>query len=144
MRAPLLIMMLVVGALLLTSCRQQETPTTLDDDALLISVEDSGAGDVTTGESTLVVTVEDSAGNPVTDATVSVRGDMTHAGMSPVLRESDDGANGIYEVPFEWTMGGDWIVDVVVTLPDGSEHQRSFDFTVTADESMDDMDMGDN
>jgi hypothetical protein len=136
MRSPLLIMMLVVGALLLTSCRQQETPTALDDDALLISVEDSRTGDVTTGESTLVVTVEDSAGNPVTDATVSVRGDMTHAGMSPILRESDDGTNGIYEVPFEWTMGGDWIVDVVVTLPDGSEHQRSFDFTVAADGGM--------
>ena len=66
-----------------------------------------------------MITLTDNDGNPVNDATLSIEGNMNHAGMVPVLRDADDGAEGVYEVPFEWTMGGDWFVVVNVTLPNG-------------------------
>lgn len=78
------------------------------------------------GETTLLITVTDSNGEPINDATVAVKGDMTHAGMQPVLAEAAAGEAGVYTIPFEWTMGGDWIVTVDVTLADGTVVSKQF------------------
>jgi hypothetical protein len=53
--------------------------------------------------------------------------------MKPVLAEVGDGEGGKYETPFEWTMGGDWIVTVTATLPDGRTAQQQFTYTVQGD-----------
>lgn len=83
------------------------------------------------GTSPLAVSVTDAAtGEPINDATVTVKGDMTHAGMVPVLAEVAHGDNGVYKIPFEWTMAGDWIVTVTVTLADGTQATRTFDVLV--------------
>lgn len=71
------------------------------------------------GEATLIVTVTDMDGKPINGATVRVHGDMDHAGMEPVNGETADSEAGAYRVPFAWTMGGGWILDVTVNLPDG-------------------------
>ena len=74
------------------------------------------------GETMLMVNLTNSAGAPVTDAEITVKGDMTHAGMTPVLADPvryDDGT-GAYPVPFEWTMSGDWFLTIDVTLADGT------------------------
>lgn len=86
----------------------------------------------TVGEATLIVTLTTSAGVPVTDALVSARGDMNHAGMMPETGDGQHTAAGIYRIPFNWTMAGDWIVTVVVVLPDGSSATRRFDVTVAS------------
>lgn len=83
------------------------------------------------GETVLVVTLTEADGTPITNATLIVRGDMTHAGMAPVLRDGiTENKDGVYEVPFEWTMGGDWVVTVDATLPDGRSVTKDFNMTI--------------
>lgn len=125
------ILLVLIVLVLATACRQNPTPTpessvqaaqidlTIDPDPPAV-----GAG-------ALVVTVT-RAGAPLTDAPLSARGDMTHAGMRPVLAEATTDASGGARIPFEWTMGGDWIVTIVVTLPDGSEVSQQFNVSVNS------------
>jgi hypothetical protein len=82
------------------------------------------------GPARLIFTLTDEAGQPVDDATLNIEGNMTHAGMVPVLAQATDGEAGRYVVPFEWTMGGDWIVTVEVSLADGREFSRQIPVSV--------------
>ena len=61
---------------------------------------------------------------------VQVRGDMSHAGMVPVLRTALPGDAGAYTAPFEWTMAGDWVLTVEFTLADGRTGTETFDFSI--------------
>ena len=79
------------------------------------------------GETVLMLTLNDNEGQPINDANLSIKGDMNHAGMQPVLAEASQATNGVYSVPFEWTMGGDWVVTVDVTLADGTTFSQRFD-----------------
>jgi hypothetical protein len=72
----------------------------------------------------------DVSGAPVQGASVSLQGDMSHAGMQPVLAEAGAAANGVYEAQWMWTMAGDWFVTVTAALPDGRTLVRRFDLTV--------------
>lgn len=92
-----------------------------------------------------MITIKDSDGNPVNDATVDIKGDMSHAGMQPVLGESSSSnGEGMYMIPYEWTMAGDWFVTVNVTLADGTVGSERFDFNGISGEmsesEMEDMD----
>lgn len=79
----------------------------------------------------LAVRVVDGDGAPVTDASVRLEGDMNHAGMIPVISEPvEHEADGIYRVPFEFTMLGDWIISVFVTTADGVEHETQIELGV--------------
>lgn len=72
-------------------------------------------------------------GEPVEGAGVEIVGDMTHAGMAPVLADATDadGAAGVYlSEDFEFSMAGDWILTVDVTYPDGSEVREEVRLTV--------------
>lgn len=89
------------------------------------------------GSATLLITLQDADGNPLEDARLNVKGDMSHAGMESVLAEGEGGPGGVYQVPFEWTMGGDWIVTVEAILGDGTTVSRRFDLSVAGD-----MDLG--
>lgn len=85
------------------------------------------------GETTLLVNLTNGSGTPIDGAVLRVHGDMDHAGMVSVDREVRDSANGEYRVPFEWTMGGGWIVTVTAQLPDnGGEISKTFEFFVEA------------
>ena len=85
------------------------------------------------GKYTLNIRIFDSNDNPIDNATLSAKGDMTHAGMTPILAETTGGDKGLYKVPFEWTMGGDWVVTVQATLPDGTIAEETFPFTISGD-----------
>ncbi|MCA9873745.1 MAG: FixH family protein [Anaerolineales bacterium] len=104
---------------------RQNQPT--NDTAVTVTAEPAATA---VGETTLVVTLTDASGQPVSDATVQVRGDMTHAGMTPVLRTGLPTEPGVYSVPFEWTMAGDWIVTVDFTLADGRSGTETFNFSI--------------
>ncbi len=94
-----------------------------------------------------MITVKDTDGNPINDATVDIKGDMSHAGMQPVLGESSaSNGEGMYMIPYEWTMAGDWFVTVNVTLADGTVGSERFDFNGISGEmsDMEDMDMEDS
>lgn len=85
------------------------------------------------GATRLGVSVTGADGAPIEGARLQIRGDMSHAGMQPVLAEVTGGQGGRYETPFEWTMGGDWIVTVTAALPDGRTATRQFNYTVEGD-----------
>jgi len=85
------------------------------------------------GESTLIITLKDSNGNAIDGATLSIHGDMDHAGMAPVDREASASTNGEYRVPFEWTMGGGWIVTISAQLPNnGGKVEKTVNYFVEA------------
>lgn len=87
------------------------------------------------GKDTLNIRLFDENDNPINDATIAVKADMTHAGMVPILGNTTEGDKGLYKVPFEWTMGGDWVVVVQATLPDGTVAEETFPLTISGDSS---------
>src|SRR4051812_12023618 len=63
----------------------------------------------TVGVGSLILKVT-KGGKPLDGLKLDVRGDMTHAGMKPILGSVVTDAQGKASLPFRWTMGGDWIV----------------------------------
>lgn len=114
----------------LTGCRQQPAASPAPESAavtIAVSVEPNPPA---VGAAALIVTLTGPQGQAVSGAQISARGDMAHPGMSPVLAEAECDSGGRCEIPFEWTMGGDWIVEITVTLPDGTTAQQQFAYTV--------------
>lgn len=130
---PILILLAVVLSLTLIGCgriSQQADQTT--DINMTLTVHPNPPG---VGPAQLIVSVTGADGSPIDGAQLQIKGDMTHAGMEPVLAQAEGGVNGKYEIPFEWTMGGDWIVSVTAILPDGRTTIRQFTYTVQGDMS---------
>ncbi|MBA2667607.1 MAG: FixH family protein [Trueperaceae bacterium] len=70
-------------------------------------------------------------GERVAGASVRVTGDMTHAGMIPVVSDAVDLGDGRYRTEsFAFTMAGDWILSVDVTYPDAVTRQVSVPLSV--------------
>jgi hypothetical protein len=85
------------------------------------------------GQAILVIRLTDAAGSPVEGASVDLKADMTHAGMTPVFGDVTDQGNGLYRTSFEWTMAGDWVLTVSGKLEDGRNFQRELQVSVAAD-----------
>lgn len=59
-------------------------------------------------------------GVPASGARVRISGDMTHAGMIPIVAETQETEPGRYEsVGFLFDMVGDWVISADVTFADG-------------------------
>lgn len=128
MRTTLILLLLM---LMTAGCREsaQPIPTTAPNDAQINLNFDPDPPQV--GEAILIVTLTDAGGESIEAQSVTVRGDMTHAGMMPVIGEpAQQAEDGTYRIPFNWSMGGDWMISVDVTLADGSEISREFELTV--------------
>lgn len=70
-------------------------------------------------------------GEPVRDAEVEVTGDMTHAGMVPVIAAAHESEPGVYRTDdFAFDMAGDWVLTVEATLPDGRRERAEAATTV--------------
>lgn len=121
----LLLFLLLVS--LIACGRIQQNSATSDDITIEMAVEPSQPN---VGPAQLVISLFDANGQPVDNAALAIEGNMTHAGMVPVLAEASESEAGRYTVPFEWTMGGDWIVTVEATLPDGRQVSQEFPVTV--------------
>ena len=110
--------------ILLAGCRQQQLSSA--DVQLEMSVSDQRVGDTA-----LLVRVTNRDGKAVDNpGKLSVRGDMDHAGMAPVLAEAESASEGVFSLPFEWTMGGSWIVEAALTLPNGDVAVETFNFEI--------------
>ena len=132
-RGPVLLM---VGLLMLVGCAmpsaEQSAPTGTDANVQvsLLPAPEGKDGDHVTVE------VTDADGMPITDAQVAVVGNMSHAGMVPVeapavTDDADGAADGRYVLPFTFTMLGDWVMTVTVTLADGTTVTQDIDATVS-------------
>lgn len=83
------------------------------------------------GPTRVLVEVRD-GDRPAVDAAVALEGSMNHAGMVPVLDSAVALDPGQYVVPdFDFTMSGDWTVEVRVRLADGRTLARRFPVRVT-------------
>ena len=72
------------------------------------------------GQARLIITLEDTTGAPLEAAEIVVEGNMSHAGMAPVLDTALAEGPGRYGISdFSFTMAGDWILTLRASLPDG-------------------------
>ena len=123
---------LALALLSLSACARQQdsSPATASRLTIELLPPETDAG-------SLSVRLTGSDGRPVTDAQVSLEGNMNHAGMVPVVAaavadDADGSADGVYVVPFEFTMFGDWIVTVSAVTGDETVTQ-DFDLSVDAE-----------
>lgn len=119
-------------ALMLAGCAQANTasPPAPVDASMTMRAEPEP---LAVGETTLIVTLTDGSGAPIDGATLNIHGDMDHEGMVAVVREVSESADGEYRVPFEWSMGGGWIVTVTAQLPENSgQLTQTFEYFVEA------------
>ena len=102
----------------LGGCREAEPP---GDPSLILELGISPTPPAV-GPARLIISLRDTLGNPVEGADVQVEGNMSHAGMTPVLDTAEAEGPGTYGIPdFTFTMAGDWFLTVEATLPDGSQ-----------------------
>ena len=70
------------------------------------------------GPATALIRLTDrTTGRPVPDAGVSVEGDMSHAGMTPVFATAKAIGDGRYQAPLTFTMAGDWVLLIKTIVP---------------------------
>jgi len=123
-----MILSLFVLLVILAGCRQRNDVSDASVTVQIsLNVEPSPPS---IGEAVLIVTLQDERSDPIHGALVQVRGDMSHAGMAPEFREVETASEGKYRIPFEWTMGGDWILTITATLSSGEIIEDTFEFTV--------------
>ncbi len=79
------------------------------------------------GPALVTVALRDANGQPIQGAVVKLEGNMSHAGMVPVLVDATEVAEGLYQADLEFTMGGDWFILVQADLPDGRSLERKVD-----------------
>lgn len=92
-----------------------------------VAVELRLLSDRVVGPATAEVVLRTPEGRPMGSAEVWVRGDMSHAGMQPVLSRAKAVDAGRYVTDdFAFTMAGDWVLSVQATLPDGRTIDRVF------------------
>jgi hypothetical protein len=118
-------------ALALSGCRESAAPTPTPDPQGLRLALGYDPDPPQAGEGVLIVTVTRADGTPYTgEAAVEVRGDMSHAGMRPEFAEAPLGADGGARLPFNWSMGGDWILTLTVTPTDGAPVSATFEVSL--------------
>lgn len=79
------------------------------------------------GPAMVTIALRNAEGQPISGATVEIEGNMSHAGMVPVLASASEVAPGRYTADLEFTMGGDWFLLVRADLPDGRSLERKID-----------------
>ena len=117
-----LLILLLLVTLALTACQKAEND--LPDVSVDLTVSPDPPQ---VGPATVTVTLSDADGAPIGGAEMKLEGTMTHAGMVPVFADTTEIEPGQYEAMLEFTMGGDWIIIVRATLPDGRSLEREID-----------------
>jgi hypothetical protein len=124
-----LIMILLSTSLLLAACTRRSSAVDQAGDVNLNwEIHPSPA---VTGAAAIEISLTDASGVPVRGARLSLRGDMTHAGMMPVMTDLRETDPGVYRGEIEWTMGGAWILNVEGELKDGRTLKRQIDIEVS-------------
>lgn len=116
-----LFLLWVMSSLTIAGCHKPSDPPPA------ISIEESIAPQpVRSGDEMVSVHLTDAAGQPLSHARIEVEGDMDHPGMAPVFSSAEETAPGSYRAPLTFTMGGDWVVLLHITLADGRRIERQW------------------
>jgi hypothetical protein len=108
----------LILAFALIACRPPDAAVRGGDAGVSVTVE--FPDDPQVGPAPLTIRLERD-GVAVRGADVEVTGDMTHAGMVPVVARAEERPDGSYHAAgFAFDMAGDWIVSVDAELPDGT------------------------
>ena len=127
---------LLLSLLLLAACRQRAISTS----DIQLDVDVSPAR---VGASTLLISARDEAGDPLEQpGVITARADMNHAGMTPILLAADESQAGVFSLPLEWSMAGDWILEVSLQRPGGDIVKRSVNLRIAGASHMAGMDHG--
>src|SRR5690349_25023246 len=118
-----LLLLMCLLSLIVVGCRQSSEPT--PNPSILVNLRYEPDPPVV-GDGVVIIVVRDSLGNPIDNALIHLRGDMSHAGMAPVMYDVNESVNGEYRVAFNWNMSGDWILTVTTVLADGSTTEVLF------------------
>lgn len=106
------------------ACRQQSLSSS--DLRLEVSVNS-----LLVGETQVIARLRDQNGNAVDKpGRLSLRGDMDHAGMEPVFAEASAAVNGVFTLPFEWTMAGSWILEAQLNMESGDGLTETFRYEI--------------
>src|SRR5690606_8571053 len=106
--------LLLIGTLLVACEPPADRAATQGDGSLRIAAELTLPPAI--GPAPLVVRLTDPEGNGIDGASVRIEGDMTHAGMQPVLETAEGTGDGVYHADsMHFTMAGDWIITITVT-----------------------------
>lgn len=84
-----------------------------------------------TGDASIDILLTDTSGAPVQGAQLSFRGDMTHAGMTPVIIDLQETKPGVYRGEIQWTMAGAWVLTIQGELEDGRTLKRLINLEVS-------------
>jgi hypothetical protein len=79
------------------------------------------------GPTTVTLRLGDGADRQITRARVVLEADMSHPGMSPVFGETKEVDPGRYQGRIDFTMAGDWVILLHITLADGQNLERQVD-----------------
>lgn len=112
-----LLCLFVVGFL---SCRSQSS-------AEVIITHEVAPQPARVGQVAIRLRVTDALRQPISGARITLEGNMSHAGMSPVFADTLEDAPGEYRANMNLSMAGDWIVLVHLTLRDGTKLERQFE-----------------
>ena len=116
------IIALCVGLALAQACRHQGDP--VPDLTLMHEVSPHPPR---VGPLTITLRLVDAGGKPATGVRVNLEGNMSHAGMTPVIAGAKETEPGRYLSTMELSMAGDWYFVVHMTLPDGRKLERQFE-----------------
>jgi hypothetical protein len=117
--------------LLLAGCGRVQQANPATPDSYMVTLTADPAPPVV-GDGAVSVTLRDAGGQPVDNAQLAIEANMSHAGMTPVMADGAAGGDGVYRAQLTWTMAGDWVVDVKLTLPNGQKITRRFPVQVLA------------
>jgi len=79
------------------------------------------------GSTEISLQLRDGNSKPLTGVHINLEADMSHPGMAPVFGESTEIGEGRYRGKIGFTMPGDWVVLVHMTLPDQKRVERQID-----------------
>ena len=79
------------------------------------------------GPAIVTLRISDPGGPAVTGARIGLEADMSHPGMRPEFGEAREIGAGRYQGRLDFTMAGDWVILLHISLPGGRKLERQFD-----------------
>jgi hypothetical protein len=122
-RTPKVVCALAIAAACAVACHKKKA----DPDPAITIEHEITPMPARVGTVRITLTLKDQSGHAITNAQLSVEGDMSHPGMGPVLADAKETEPGRYQADLKFSMGGDWVILVHSKLPDGRKVERQFE-----------------